>query len=260
MSSSMLNSVMGEMLNTSTKTTAKLIYVEVDELKINPLNPIPDSKLEKQRVIEMAESIKEGGLIQPIVAEIVQGEKVIISGNTRWKAISLLTEQNISYRFLQKELDGEIPVLIMPSSEDETENIIAQLRSNRYRQLTKEEREEIVIKAHECYQIQCDQGKRPKGREREWITMLTGISDGTVKTILSELNQTTADSSINESEELGQIAPEKEKASEAIKLSKKITALIKNLDKIDFDQYDEEEKGLLEIKLKELLTTIESLL
>lgn len=194
-----IGNVVDDMLNVQSKlSNVRIVYVDLDDLCLNPLNPVPQSQLEDERVNEMIKSIREGGLIQPIVVEERDGKKFIISGNTRFKAVKKINENEETYYFLQRECDGEIPCILKAPSKNETEEVITQLRSNRYRQYTKEERYEIVCKAHECYEMMTSTGQKPKGREREWITTLTGISDGTVKSILAELNQEN---------ELGAICP-----------------------------------------------------
>jgi len=63
--------------------------VEVDITDIIPNSEQPRQKFDSDKLIELAESIKSKGLIQPIIVT-KQGEKyVIIAGERRWRACGL---------------------------------------------------------------------------------------------------------------------------------------------------------------------------
>lgn len=63
--------------------------VEVDITDIIPNSEQPRQKFDSEKLIELAESIKSKGLIQPIIVT-KQGEKyVIIAGERRWRACGL---------------------------------------------------------------------------------------------------------------------------------------------------------------------------
>lgn len=63
--------------------------VEVDITDIIPNSEQPRQKFDSEKLVELAESIKSKGLIQPIIVT-KQGEKyVIIAGERRWRACGL---------------------------------------------------------------------------------------------------------------------------------------------------------------------------
>lgn len=70
--------------------------VEVDITDIIPNSEQPRQKFDSDKLIELAESIKSKGLIQPIIVT-KQGEKyVIIAGERRWRACGLAGLKKIS--------------------------------------------------------------------------------------------------------------------------------------------------------------------
>ena len=127
-----------------------------------------------------------------------------------------------------KQFDFEIPCIVYNTLfENDVDEQISLMRSNSYRHYTKEEREAVVKEAHRLYE-QLPEDKKPSGREREWITNLTGISDGLVKNILASLNQ---EISMNEQkEDAGQIAPDE--GEDVVDIKKEAKKLIKSMNKL----------------------------
>ena len=100
-----------------------------------------------------------------------------------------LIESGETVKYNGKALDDhEIPV-ILNYPEDELQERVMLLSSNAYRTMDKKGRRQVILEAHRCYTIHCANGDKPEGREREWITAITGISDGTVKDVLAEINK-----------------------------------------------------------------------
>lgn len=225
-----LEGMLNESSNQNTNK-GKIVYRNISELIPNTNNFYSMNDIEP-----LAESIKEGGLMQPILIVEKEEGTYIHSGHRRIAAMKLLFEKKDTVKYIGRELDDEVPC-IMYEAEDTLHERISIIRSNSYRNYTSDERVAIVKSAHELWNELIEIKKKPKGREREWITALTGISDGTVKKILAELG-------------LGQVAPKKAKAvnevEEKINFYKKLSAKLTEEDLNDFlEECDEDSAGEL---------------
>ncbi len=162
----------------------KVIYVDVNDLRNNNLN-----RYEIQDIDELSENIREKGLLEPLQGiKASDGSVVLLSGHRRYAAIMRLLEQGAEVSYAGKVLDRELPVILMQEN-DPLEQRTLILSYNAYRTMTKDERKKIILEAHDIYKESCAAGKRPEGREREWITAMTGISDGTVGKVLADLSR-----------------------------------------------------------------------
>lgn len=64
----------------------------VTELKITDINPNskqPRKTFDEESIAELAESIKENGIIQPIIVQRKKGSYIIVAGERRWRAARL---------------------------------------------------------------------------------------------------------------------------------------------------------------------------
>ena len=64
----------------------------VTELKITDINPNtnqPRKTLDDDRLVELSESIKENGIIQPIIVQRKKDKYIIVAGERRWRAARL---------------------------------------------------------------------------------------------------------------------------------------------------------------------------
>ena len=73
--------------------------IELSKLKENPYQPRIEIK--KDEIIELANSIKEKGLLQPIVVKREDEEYIIIAGHRRVEAHKLLGEEKIKARVIE---------------------------------------------------------------------------------------------------------------------------------------------------------------
>lgn len=71
----------------STENKTGLISVHIDDIEPNPHQP--RGAFDSSTLDELASSIKEHGLIQPIIASAENGRYVIIAGERRWRAAKL---------------------------------------------------------------------------------------------------------------------------------------------------------------------------
>ncbi|OGY29038.1 MAG: hypothetical protein A3A61_01320 [Candidatus Woykebacteria bacterium RIFCSPLOWO2_01_FULL_43_14] len=78
-----------EFVSTETQTTAndQSVFIEIDALQPNPLQPrgqiLPDT------LLELAESIREHGILEPLVVAKTPAGYQIIAGERRWRASKL---------------------------------------------------------------------------------------------------------------------------------------------------------------------------
>ena len=76
--------------NTKTKQVVKEVVKEVDTIDINKIEPNnnqPRKNFNEDKIHELAESIKQHGLIEPLIVQ--KGKKgfyTIIAGERRWRA------------------------------------------------------------------------------------------------------------------------------------------------------------------------------
>ena len=93
------NKIMEKMMKEAL-TKEELKEVPLSELKENPYQPRIEIKSEE--VQELANSIKEMGLLQPILVAKFGKEYYIIAGHRRVEAHKLLGKENIKARIMRK--------------------------------------------------------------------------------------------------------------------------------------------------------------
>ena len=181
---------------------AKIVYLDLDEIHEYSGNI---GEPTEQEINYRMENIREVGLLQPLLVMKTGNKIVLNTGHKRFRAIRKLTEMGESYTYLGKELLGQVPCQFLGDiAKDEMFDVIA-ICSNAHHPDTKEEKRKKVWRLHRTYKWLVDHNKKPNGREREWITPMSGISDGTVKNLLAEFNSR---------EELTPEAPELEKKND----------------------------------------------
>lgn len=228
----------------------KIVYLSIYEIRPNAKN-IPSI----EAIEEMADSIEEGGLLQPLLV-MKQGEEYILhTGHRRLAALKLLREQKRNASFMGKELDDTAPCIYIPEMDDLNERI-SMLRSNSYRHDDKETRRKKIIEAHNCYKKLEKAGLKPKGREREWITSTTGISDGTVKTILTSINE--QEEILNKNSENAEFMIEDKPKDYVQECLKKLKGLNKYLSKIDVNDYPRHKRLEINEEIDDLIDTLQN--
>ena len=89
--------------------------------KLQPGKFQPRTNFEKEKIEELAQSIKENGILQPIVARRVDGAKLeIIAGERRWRAAQLagLKEVPVVVRVLKNQQALELAIIENIQRED----------------------------------------------------------------------------------------------------------------------------------------------
>ena len=242
----MTNNVLMDMLNTASLDDAKkgkIVYLNLDDLIPNPLNHASMSEIDA-----LAENIAEGGLLQPLL--VIKGSNGIRihSGHRRYQALLKLRDAGKPFDYMGKQFTDEVPCIYVDGHwKTQVDEEISLMRSNSYRHYDPNERKQVVLRAHELFQM-LPVEQQPKGREREWITALTGISDGTVKKILAELNKTDLPE-MNDQEVGIELAEEKNDINKEAR--KIVKAMIKVVDLYGAKSFSNKD---LDPKVKESLT------
>ena len=86
----------------------RVISAKVDEIQVSPFQP--RRKFRKEQIDELAESIKERGLVQPLVVRLVDGHYELIAGERRLRAVSSLGQK-------------EVKVVVMEATDQEVAEI-----------------------------------------------------------------------------------------------------------------------------------------
>ena len=171
----------------------KIVYIDLDEICMNPDNigVISDEDIQIKY-----DSILEVGLLQPLLVKKTENGLLLNTGHKRFLALKKLSDEGRSYRYLGKELSGLAPCQYLYDEMDKDMFNLLAIVSNAHHPDSKEEKREKVWQLHKYYQQMVEQGRKPAGREREWITSMTGISDGTVKTLLAVFNAQKTNSEV----------------------------------------------------------------
>jgi len=75
------------------KSKEKVAKISLKDIVPNPFQP--RKRFEEEKMDELVNSIKEKGIIQPILVREKEGKYEIIAGERRWRAAVLLNEENI---------------------------------------------------------------------------------------------------------------------------------------------------------------------
>ena len=110
---------------------------------------------------------------------------------------------------------------------------------------------------HKYYQKLVAEDRKPSGREREWITEMTGISDGTVKGMLAYFKSIENDPN-NEDKRLMWKSEREKNVNETI--TKKLKNVNKYLTDVDLTVLTDNERQNLNELLREVQDTLEALI
>jgi len=136
----------------------KLKEIPIKDIRPNPLQP--REHFDKEKIQELSDSIKEAGLIQPIVVKPKGKQFQVIAGERRWRALQLLKDKKV------------------PSIIRDVDDLIAKelsLIENWHREdLTSVERENMVY----------DLWKTGKYKTRKELAKTLGTHEQTIFTIL----------------------------------------------------------------------------
>ena len=229
---------------------AKVVYLDLDDIKQYEWNIwTPDDREIEHRM----ENIKEVGLLQPLLVMKTEEGIMLNSGHKRYLAIRKLTDQGTPYKYMGKELFGQVPCQFINDFADEELFDLIAICSNAHHPDSRQEKREKVWRLHKLYQTLVERNKKPEGREREWITSMTGISDGTVKNLLAEFNSTE--------EPTGELPIQEEKPKDTNKeITGKLDRMNKYLSKVDLGVLTPLERQNLNELLRSVQETLEELI
>ena len=228
---------------------AKVVYLDLDDIKQYPWNIwTPDEKEIEHRM----ENIREVGLLQPLLVMKTDEGIMLNSGHKRYLAIRTLTDQGVSYKYMGKELFGQVPCQFINDFADEELFDLIAICSNAHHPDSKEEKREKVWRLHKFYQTLVERNKKPDGREREWISSMTGISDGTVKNLLAEFNAADVETA-------NAVLPDEKPKDMNKEITGKLNRMNKYFSKVDLTSLTALERQNLNELLKSVQDTLEEL-
>ena len=107
-----------EALIRQTEESEEIVSVPVDSLFPNTVQP--REKIDGENLSELAASIKEVGLLQPLVARRVQGNLQIVVGERRWRAAKMagLTEVPVIVKDIDEKMALQLAIIENLQRED----------------------------------------------------------------------------------------------------------------------------------------------
>lgn len=132
------------------------IFVSVNELRPNPNQP--RKKFDEEAISLLASSIKEKGVIQPLIVRKLNGTYQIVAGERRWRAA-------------QKVGTSKIPIIVMDLSDSESLEL-ALIENLQRKDLNPIEEAEGYKQLIEEFELTHDQISKLTGKDRSTITNL----------------------------------------------------------------------------------------
>ena len=231
----------------------RVIYLDIDAIIPNELNMFTTEDIEL-----LAKNIKEEGLLQPLIVYKENGKNKLHTGHRRFMALNNLVEKGINYSYFGKDITGKAPVIYTYNNDkDEIELKVSMIRSNSYRQLNNEEKNNLINTTLEYVNYLEENGKKPKGRTREIVAEITGISLNYIQTYLSEKNKVNT---LFETEDKEAAEQEKDKETKLKKFVKKLDKLSDEALKIEFEEVSFEEHELLKDAIEDLKNSLDKII
>lgn len=96
----------------------RVLYIETKKIKANPNQP--RKSFDEESIKELASSIKEYGILQPIILKKERDEYIIVAGERRYRAAKIAGLQNIPaiVKELTRQTTGEISLIENLQRED----------------------------------------------------------------------------------------------------------------------------------------------
>lgn len=175
----------------------KIYYYPINSLTKNPLNAIYEADDTPEELLELKESILLNGLQQPITVSRSGDSLLVMSGHRRCKAMWELFKEGRTVYFNGKELNvNSVPLIIQAEYKTEEEQFNALVASNKYRTIKPSTTSKIIEKAKVYYDERTAAGVVEKGRTRDKIGKLAGVSGRTVDRYLKKIDNPEADAII----------------------------------------------------------------
>ncbi len=132
------------------------IFVSINELRPNPNQP--RKKFDEESISLLASSIKEKGVIQPLLVRKLNGTYQIVAGERRWRAA-------------QKVGISKLPIIVMDLSDSESLEL-ALIENLQRKDLNPIEEAEGYKQLIEEFELTHDQISKLTGKDRSTITNL----------------------------------------------------------------------------------------
>ncbi|MDC0625580.1 ParB/RepB/Spo0J family partition protein [Alphaproteobacteria bacterium] len=119
---------LGALLNTNNQT--KNITNKIDISKIYPNKKQPRKNFEEKEIIELSESIKNQGLIQPVVVrETSGGMYEIIAGERRWRACQLAGLHSVNCVVMSVDDKSVYELALIENIQRENLNVVEEAKA-----------------------------------------------------------------------------------------------------------------------------------
>lgn len=165
----------------------KIYYYPLNSLKPNPLNYIYEQEDSPEEMEELKESIIKNGLQQPITVTRSGDSLIVMSGHRRCKALNKIFKEQDSVKFNGKDINVDtVPLIIQAEYKTEEEQFNCLVASNKYRTIKPATTAKIIEKAKSYYETQVSEGIKEKGRTRDKIAKIAGVSGRTVDRYLKQ--------------------------------------------------------------------------
>lgn len=99
----------------------KFTFLNIESLKPNPNQPRKTFDLEKLN--ELAISIKNHGILEPIIVKKIDQDYIIIAGERRWRAATIAELSKVPV-IIKSEFDQELELMIIENLQREDLNVI----------------------------------------------------------------------------------------------------------------------------------------
>jgi ParB family chromosome partitioning protein len=97
-------------------------YIEISDIFTNPDQP--RKNIEHEPLLELADSIKENGVLQPIIVQKLAAGYRIIAGERRWRASQIAGLKKVPAIIKNRSLSGEFELALIENIQRKDLNII----------------------------------------------------------------------------------------------------------------------------------------
>lgn len=233
----------------------KVIFVDLELLLPNSFNIYETNEIES-----LAQNIKDEGILQPLIAYAENDEYRLHTGHRRNEALNYLNNEGSSYSYFGRDITGKAPIiLISKDGKDDLELKVSMIRTNAYRQLNDQEKNNIIDVVYN-YVLQLEEkGTKPKGRTREIVSEITGFTNNYVKQYLASKNkESNSQDDELDVEELE--ATEKQKTKPIDQIIKKIEKLTKDVANAQLLNLEHKESEHLSEVIEDLKMVLDQLI
>ncbi len=160
--------------------TKQLEYV--DEIKLEDIEPPvwqPRKKFEEERLKELTNSIKQHGLLQPLVVEIDGDKYRLVSGERRYRALKIIGVENVPVR-ITSDLTKEDRIHIQIAENLQREDITPMERSRAVYMLFQMKVNPLL---DECLLILTNMDRAPERVDKKIADTVSAILSGLGKSI-----------------------------------------------------------------------------